>query len=123
MGGVGAVVKRWARWWARRPFFAALAVIVVVAVPGFVRVEQINTQQDHLVDCLNAWADKVTNRADTLTAAADERATRLDDLIRAVPTQDRAVFGEALTRYIDTSNRYKQLAADNPFPRPPQLHC
>lgn len=114
--------RRW-DWVRDRPWLIALVVFMLVVIPGFVRVEQLNRRTDQLVACISDWADRTANRSVALTQANLDRSDALDALIRTVTTRDAALFQEKLTDYITASDHFKAVSKQNPAPPSPKLLC
>jgi hypothetical protein len=111
------------RWLRDRPLFAALLMLVVVAVPGFLRVEGVARQQAELITCVQAWGDASVARTALLGGLAQARADALDELVRAVAEQDEQQFAAALAAYLAASDEYRTALAEHPVPEPPSLRC
>jgi hypothetical protein len=111
------------RWLRDRPLFAALLMLVVVAVPGFVRVESVARQQSEIITCVQAWGDASVARTALLGGLAQARADALDELVRAVAKQDEQEFAAALAAYLAASDEYRTALAEHPVPEPPSLRC
>jgi hypothetical protein len=111
------------RWLRDRPLFAALLMLAVVAVPGFVRVESVARQQSEIITCVQAWGDASVARTALLGGLAQARADALDELVRAVAEQDEQQFAAALAAYLAASDEYRTALAEHPVPEPPSLRC
>jgi hypothetical protein len=111
------------RWLRERPLFAALLMLAVVAVPGFVRVESVARQQADIITCVQAWGDASVARTALLGGLAQARADALDELVRAVAEQDEEEFAAALAAYLAASDEYRTALAEHPVPEPPSLRC
>lgn len=88
-------------WLDRRPWLLALIVVLVVAVPGYVRMEQIANQQGEMLECVRDWADATTERSERLTAINEELLKARD-----------AVFSEMETYLRDITNPARRAQAD-----------
>jgi hypothetical protein len=111
------------RWLRDRPLFAALLMLAVVAVPGFLRVEAVARQQADIITCVQAWGDASVARTALLGGLAQARADALDELVRAVAEQDEEQFAAALAAYLAASDEYRTALAEHPVPEPPSLRC
>jgi hypothetical protein len=111
------------RWLRDRPLFAALLMLAVVAVPGFVRVEGVARQQADIITCVQAWGDASVARTALLGGLAEVRADALDELVRAVADRDEKQFAAALAAYLAASDEYRTALAEHPVPEPPSLRC
>lgn len=87
--------SRIARWVHHNPWILSIVIVLLVAVPGYIRMQQIadqnskavdNTQQvvdgnAHLMDCLQRWGDGMTAR----NVAQDKVISkRLDHITKAL---------------------------------------
>jgi hypothetical protein len=111
------------RWLRDRPLFAALLMLAVVAVPGFLRVESVANQQAELITCVQAWGDASVARTALLGGLSAARSDALDELVRAVADQDQEQFAAALAAYLAASDAYRDALVANPMPEPPSLRC
>jgi hypothetical protein len=110
---------------ATHPYLFSILLIVVVGVPGYIRLEQIGTKTDETVQCVQDWADATANRTQKLSTASNERSRALDILIRSIlPAQkDPNVFYVALENYIASSNEFNRIAQELPVPESPVAVC
>jgi hypothetical protein len=111
------------RWLRDRPLFAALLMLAVVAVPGFLRVEGVANQQGDIITCVQAWGDASVARTALLGGLSAVRSDALDQLVRAVAAEDQDEFAAALAAYLEASDAYRSAQAEHPVPEPPSLRC
>jgi type II secretory pathway pseudopilin PulG len=117
------MVRRALAWLRVHPLFAALLMLAVVAVPGFVRMQGVANQQETLIECVQAWGDASVARTALLGGLAQARADALDELVRAVAKQDEQEFAAALAEYLAASDEYRTALEEHPVPEPPSLRC
>jgi hypothetical protein len=129
MEGASAM-RKLAKWLAGHHFLVMLIALVVVVVPGFIRVEgtankleETDASQTRLIVCLNTWTEEVAARSNILADENQARTQALDRLIRSVEISDRELFRQRLAEYIAASDAYDLAVNDNPVPPPPSLHC
>lgn len=133
------------RWGRDRPFLLALVALLVVVIPGFLRLEHIADEADQaaatariaarsaqaqvdqntaLIECLTTYAGDLTDSLQdrdvvtkTARAAAEEWLATFERLVRAPDTPDaRGTFLAAITRYQRILDRLDRAAAINPYP-------
>jgi hypothetical protein len=120
--------KIW-RWFAQHPWVFSLLLIVVVALPGFIRVENLSRAQDRTIDCVSKAFSQLVDRANALTIPARDRADALDALFQTFrPTlsgqqPDRAIINAAFQKYFDAADRYSTLLREHPIPPDPRFTC
>jgi hypothetical protein len=109
----------------RHPWLFSLVLILVVAVPGFIRVEAINNKTDETVACVQEWAEANSNRTRTVSAANQKRQDATDTLIRsvAIAQTDPGAWTKAYEAYIEASDDYTETIKKNPVPPPPTDIC
>jgi hypothetical protein len=117
------MVRRALAWLRVHPLFAALLMLAVVAVPGFLRMEAVANQQADLITCVQAWGDATVARTALLGGLSAARSDALDELVRAVAEQDEEQFAAALAAYLAASDEYRTALAEHPVPEPPSLRC
>lgn len=127
---VGAVARS-------HPFLLALIVFLAVAVPGFVRVQQVSDEQGDQGRCLASWADQYTARAERITGINSVTTTAqgayihalnitLDDAIRkdqAALARDLPAYEKAAVDYEATAGMSKAAIARDPIPPAPKFQC
>ncbi|SRR6266498_1856001 len=118
IGGDSAV-----KFLREHPWLLSLVLIILVAGPGFYRVEQINNKTDRTVRCINEWADVSVNRGVVLTDALADKNEKLDILLRAASAADREGLIKGLREYTVASDKYKELLKNNSIPESPKLAC
>lgn len=106
-----------------RPWLLALILVVVLVIPGFLRVQQIANKTDDVVACINDWADRTAIRSSALAAANADKNTALDALLRAAAAGDVAALRTDLTTYVTASDRFNAVVKANPVPQSPKLTC
>jgi hypothetical protein len=118
-------VKSVATWLSRHPYVLSLLLLTIVAVPGYLRMEQINAKTDHTVECVQDWADRTAERSAALSRVAQARTSALDELLRTVyfnPGNAELALMR-LADYVQASNEYVEAARENPVPPSPELTC
>lgn len=113
------------RWIALRdrPWLLALILVVVLVIPGFLRVQQISTKTDRVVACISDWADRTAVRSAALSQANADKNTALDTLLRAAATGDVTALRADLTAYVVASDKFNAVVKANPVPQSPKLTC
>lgn len=117
-------VKGLRRSWFWMKAAAALAALVLVFV-GF------NFQYStHQADCTRSWVNSYSARVTALLPAATAKNKALDNLIRTVKpvagetqANAQARFDNALTAYLQASDAFNQISAQNPAPLAPGFTC
>lgn len=109
----------------RHPIVTALIVLVLVAVPGYVRLEQISRGQDRLLECIADWSTDTADRQTLIGELDRQREDALDRLVRTMPSRFASppFFRRVLGEYIETSNAYQRAYDDNPVPEPVTSRC
>jgi len=123
-------------WINRHPFLLALVVLLAVVIPGFVRIQNVNSQLQAQADQLQAQADRNTalvtcqvqyaaaltdalQDRDSVNATARAASTELWDRIRYFITHPTGTAGPllaAIDRYDAILDRVSRTARLNPYP-------
>lgn len=121
--------RRIARWFGRHPFLMSALLILVIAGPGFLRVEQISNRQIELGECVRQTVNQIVARTDALSGPTRDRANALDALILTFRPQingqppDRAAIDKAFREYFAASDKYRETLRTHPIPDAPKFNC
>lgn len=77
---------------------------------------------DHRERCIEQWSAAYTQRTQILSEANQHREDALDALVRAIPTDSRALWETRLRAYLAASDAYGRAIASNEIPTP-TLNC
>lgn len=116
-------MKRLNEWFAENKFAAAILVMLVIIIPGYIIVDRANTRVTNLAQCVSEWADDSSARSERISQVSQLRNDALDELIRSVDKMDRTLFKKHLRYYIEISDLYYVTLDKNPIPTPPKLRC
>lgn len=112
------------RWLNRHPFLTCLIIVVLVAGPGYLRLESIARCGQDYVQKSNSASTPVRAASASLDAADD----RVWQAVNAVLTQqaDKADYDElrsAVAARAQLSDELAQARERHPFPDPPSTFC
>lgn len=120
---VMTAMNRANEWFYRNPVLVVLACMVAVAVPGFLRTEQIDRSQEDFIQCVASWGHEAALRAEALDSPSQARNDALDRLVRAAALGNQELFAQRLEEYVSASDALSAAIASNPVPESPTLQC
>lgn len=104
----------------RYPWLTSLILIVVVAVPGYLRMQQITDDNTRLVTCVKNWGAKQSDRTTALSGASADRFDALSKILDAVRTNDNTALAKAAADYQHGDAAYRRMARAHPAP---EMRC
>jgi hypothetical protein len=124
---VADLAKKWElkeksekRWHRLSLAVAASSVVTLALVVAIVFSIRYST---HQAACVRDYTNASAARTNILTPASQNRTDALDELIRTLPTGDKAAFQRKLLAYLKASDTYQNLAQTNPPPLAPRFTC
>lgn len=107
----------------------ALVVVLMIAVTELYFQAAARTATENRVDhartqCLEAWADRYTNRAQLITEAQRSRNQAQDTFILGLAdAHSKAESRRLFLTYLAAVRQYNETQARNPVPASPRLVC
>lgn len=107
-------------WLKNHPWVISIIIVVVVAVPGYIRMQTIADDNTQLVTCVKDWGKKQSDRTTALSGASADRFDALSQILAAVQTNDDAALTKAAKAYQQGDAAYKAIGKAHPAP---EMNC